>query len=486
MLTTFARFLFCLPAVDLENELRVIQHSVVFCLIEIHYVIQNIRSSVSYFNVHIILQDIESDSSVENRLPEDRRPKSSKPPRRSRSNPQIRPRHATDLPGDTRRVKHPRYSPDQHRSPGKEYNFPPFRAGNPCAVATPLSQKRSPDSMGFSPHLVPLSDQPSCYWMCRSVAGMIKSKSLDKLDEIMRNDPILGEDFLGVSPSSKSTQTQTDAVYRKKKPRRKRNDRPRSQILPPTYLQLPSVTWLPSELGTNENLQGTTTANESPEARNDYYLSPDYSRATPRRRSKEEQAQIVQRWIEEVIEHKKAQELSRQNIARRSVGRERSAKLKKKSRSVPEHTFRGNQSNVERRRASDDGEETNRKGGGKLKHAGSDPSFRSQIQADDKYVSGSASFAGSALAQTVGTATDERISPSLQSRIRSWEQSFQQNNTSSSSLQNNIPLDSAKQLGRNRSESSPPPRQLRRTRASNPDLPLISHLLSGGELDSQC
>ena len=455
---------------------------------EIHHFIYT-NNYILNFNTHSLLQDIDSDSSVENRPPENRHLRSSKPPRRSHSNPQIRPRHATDLALDTRPAKHPRYSPDQHRSPGKEiaigdeYNFPRFRpGGNPCAWAKPLTQ-RSPD---WRPHLVPLSDQPSSYWM-HGNAGMIKSKSLDKLDEIMRNDPILREDYLSVSPSSKSTQTQTEAVRGKKKPRRKRNDRPRSQILPPTYLQLPSVTWLPKELGSNENLQATTTTNESPEVRNDYYLGPDYSRATCRRRSKEEQAQIVQRWIEEMIKNKKAQELNRQSIGRRSVGRERSTKLKKKSRSVPEHSFRGNPSKSERRRASDDSEETSKKVDGKLKHAGSDPSFRFRIQADVQYVSGSTSSVGSAPTQTVGTATDERISPSLQSRIRSWEQSFQQNNTSSSSSQNNnIALDAAKQLGRNRSDSSPPPRQLRRTRASNPDLPLISHLLSGGELDSQC
>ena len=429
---------------------------------------------------------MDSDSSVENRPPENLRRKSSKIPRRSRSNPQIRSRHLAELAFDTRGVKQPRYSPDQRRSPGKdhaigsEYNFRPFRAGNPCAVATPLSQ-RSPEN--FSSYLVPLSDQPSTYWMQGNV-GMIKSKSLDKLDEIMRNDPILGEDYLGVCPSSKSTQTQTDTVYRKKKPRRKRNDRPRSQILPPTYLQLPSVTWLPNELGSSENSQGTTPTNEPPEVRNDCCLDPNYSRATHRRRSKEEQAQIVQRWINEMIEHKKAQELRRQNIVRQSVGRERSTKLKKKSRSVPEHTFRGNQSKFERRRASDDSEEMNGKMDGKLRHSGSDPSFRSQMSADDRYMSVSTSSTGTAATQTVAAATDDKISPSLQSRIRSLEQSFQQNNTSGSSQNNNNSLDPTQQLERSRSHSSP--RQMRRSRASNPDLPLISHLLSGGELDSQC
>lgn len=218
----------------------------------------------------------------------------------------------------------------------------------------------------------------------------------------------------------------------------------------------------------------------------DYDLGPNYSRATHRRRSKEEQAQIVQRWINEMIEHKKAQEQHRQNIVRQSVGRERSAKLKKKSRSVPEHAFRGNQSKFERRRASDDSEETNGEMDGKLRHSGSDPSFRSPL-ADDRNVSVSTSSIGTASTQTVGTstATDEKISPFLQSRIRSLEQSFQQNNTPGPSIQNNNnPLDSTKQSARNRSDSSP--RSMRRSRASNPDLPLISHLLSGGELDSQC
>ena len=303
---------------------------------------------------------------------------------------------------------------------------------------------------------------------------MIKSKSLDKLDEIMRNDPILGPDYHGSSPSSKSTQTQTDAVYKKKKPRRKRNDRPRSQILPPTYLQLPSVTWLPNPLDNNENLPPTTPANESPEVPSDCYLSPNYPRTTHRRRSKEEQAQIVQRWINEMIEHKKAQELRRQNFVRRSFGRERSTKLKKKSRSVPEHTFRGNPSKFDRRRASDDSEEMNDTFY-RIRHADSDPSLISQIGTVDRY-------GGTVSTQTVGNATDERISPSLQSRIRSLEQSFQQNNTSGSSLQsNNNPME---QLGSNRNGSSP--RVMRGTRVSNPDLPLISHLLSGGELDSQC
>lgn len=162
---------------------------------------------------------MDSDSSVENRPPENVRRKASKTPRRSRSNPQIRPWHLAELAVDGRPVKHPRYSPDQRRrSPGKEiaidgdYNFRSFGVGNPCAVATPLSQ-RSQDSRSISSYFVPLSDQPSSYWMQGNV-GMIKSKSLDKLDEIMRNDPILGEDYHGVSPPSKSTQTQTDTVYR--------------------------------------------------------------------------------------------------------------------------------------------------------------------------------------------------------------------------------------------------------------------------------
>ena len=426
---------------------------------------------------------MDSDSNVENRPPENVRHKSSKTPRRSRSNPQIRPRHAESA-FDTRPAKQSRYSPDQSRSPGKdlaigdEYNSRPFRAGNPCAVATPLSQ-HSPDLQRFASYLVPLSDRSSSYWM-QDNPGMIKSKSLDKLDEIMRNDPILGEDYLGVSPSSKSTQTQTDAVYRKKKPRRKRNDRPRSQILPPTYLQLPSVTWLPNELGGNEGLQGASTTNEPLEVPNDYCLNPNYPRVTNRRRSREEQDQIVQRWIEEVIAKKKAQELFRQNIVRRSVGRERSAKLKKKSRSVPEHTFRGNQPKIQRRRASDDSEKMNGEVNGKLRHSDSDPSFKFEMPADERYMSVAVPST-----QTVGTTTDDRISPSLQSRIRSLEQSFQQNNSSSSSLQNNNnTLDSLQPPGRTRSHSSPRPS--RRNRASNPDLPLISHLLSGGELDSHC
>jgi hypothetical protein len=406
---------------------------------------------------------------VENRPPENVRRKSSKTPRRSRSNPQIRTRHLAELAIDTGPAKMP-HSPDQRRSPGtdhalgREYNFRQFRAGNPCAVATPLSQQ-PPESRRFASYFVPLSDQPSSYWT-QGNPGMIKSKSLDKLDEIMRNDPILGEDYLGASAAaSKSTQTQTDAVQRKKKPRRKRNDRPRSQILPPTYLQLPSVTWLPNELGTSNNLQGAAAAHETTEVPNDCCLNPNYSRATSRRRSKEEQEQIVQRWINELIANKKAQGMRRQDVFRHSVGRERSAKLKKKSRSVPEHTFRGNVPKA--RRASDDSEEMNGEMNWKLRHSGSDPSFRFEISADERYMS-------------VGTTTDEKISPSLQSRIRSLEQSFQQNNTSGSSLQsNNNP--SEQPLGRNRSLSSP-----RLNRASNPDLPLISRLLSGGELDSQC
>mgnify|MGYP002803943083 FL=1 len=424
------------------------------------------------------------DSNVENRRPENVRHKSSKTPRRSHSNPQIRPRHAEPA-FDTRPAKQSRYSPDQRRSPGEdlaigdEYNSRPFRAGNPCAVATPLSQHSS-ELKRFGSYFVPLSDRPSSYWL-QGNPGMIKSKSLDKLDEIMRNDPILGEDYLGVSPSSKSTQTQTtqtDAVYRKKKARRKRNDRPRSQILPPTYLQLPSVTWLPNELGSSKGLQGASTTNESPEVPNGYCLNPNYPRVTNRRRSREEQDQIVQRWIEEIIAKNKAQGLCRQNIVRRSVGRERSAKLKKKSRSVPEHTFRGNQPKFQRRRASDDSEKMNGEVNGKLRHSGSDPSFRFEMPADVMSVAVPSK-------QTVGTTTDDRISPSLQSRIRSLEQSFQQNNSSNSSLQNNNnTLDSLQPPGRARSHSSPRPS--RRNRASNPDLPLISHLLSGGELDSHC
>ena len=303
----------------------------------------------------------------------------------------------------------------------------------------------------------------------------------------MRNDPILGEDYLGTSPSlaSKSIQTQTDAVYRKKKPRRKRNDRPRSQILPPTYLQLPSVTWLPNELGKNENLQRPAQASESHEARNEYYLDPSYNRATCRRRSKEEQAQIVQRWINEMIEQKKAQELRRQNIVRQSVGRERSTKLKKKSRSVPEHAFRGNQAKFERRRSSDHNANANGEyiAGVKLRHSDSDPSVRSHISVEDRYPSGGSTSVGIASTQTAGT--EEKITPSLQSRIRSLEQSFQQNNTSNSSIQSNGNSESGKHVGRHPTDSSPGLTG-RRIKTSNPDLPLISHLLSGGELDSQC
>lgn len=441
---------------------------------------------------------MDSDSSVENHPPETKRRKSSKGCRRSRSNPQIRPRHLAELAVDSRSGLPPRHSPDQYRSTGmkfaigSEYYSPPavFRAGNLCAVAGPLNQRSTADSRNFLPsYLMPLSDQPSSsYWVGN--AGMIKSKSLDKLDEIMRNDPILRDDYLGASPSSKSTQTQTETVYRKKKPRRKRNDRPRSQILPPTYLQLPSVTWLPNKLGSYETSKETTPSNEPSEVPNDCYFGPSYSRAIHRRKSKEEQAQIVQRWINEMIEHKRAQELRRQSLVRQSLGKERSTKLKKKSRSVPEHTFRGNQSRFERRRSTDDSEEINWEYGipdAKLRHSGSDPSFKSPVSGDNRYLSVSTSSIGAASTQTVGTstATDENISPSLQSRIRRLEQSFQQNNTSGSSLQsNNNNSDSAKPLGRNRSESSP--KLVRRTKASNLDLPLISHLLSGGELDSQC
>lgn len=398
--------------------------------------------------------------------------KSSKTPRRSRSNPQIRPRHLVGL--DTRAVKRIRYSPDQLRSLGNnisvasECNFPQFRAVNPLALATPLPQ-RSPDS-SFPSYFVPLSDEPSSYRMHDNV-GMIKSKSLDKLDEIMRNDPILGEDYLDFSASSKSTQTQTNTTYKKKKTRRKRNDRPRSQILPPTYLQLPSVTWLPSELGSDESLsQGIIRVAECSGTRDYYFAS---NRTTQRRRSDQDQAFIVQQWIENMIEHKKAQEFRRQSIVRLSVGRERSAKLKKKSRSVPEHALRGNQSKFELRRGGAN-DYNDWRVDGKLKHSGSDPSFR--MSTNERPEGPSSEISASA--------TAEQITPSLQPRIRSLKQSFQPNNDVTRSKNDNNFVEYAMPSERKRSDSSPS--SMKSHGPSNPDRAYISHILSVKELDSQC
>lgn len=383
-----------------------------------------------------------------------------------------------------------------------------FRASNACAKAAPLVT-RPVDSRSFqNSYFVPLSDQPRSdrAWMGNS--GMIKSKSLDKLDEIMRNDPILRDDYHSAVPSSKSAQTQTDVVYTKKRPRRKRNDRPRSQILPPTYLQLPSVTWLPDELDGAES-KGLEPPSKGLEAPNDFYCQ-NYPRRSHRRKSKEEQAQIVQRWITEMIEHKKAQEFLKQGVMP-VVTREKSAKLKKKSRSVPEHSFRGNPAKFEHeRRASDDSDNLQRKrqrqiydtkctdvSSPKLRHSDSDPSVRSALSrrfGDEMAVSVNTTSVGTSTTQTVGISpgaspiVDENISPSLQSRIRSLEQSFKQDNLSASSLHsNNNSLEVTRQLARPIDDSpSSTSGQSNRARVSNPDLPLISHLLSGNELDSQC
>lgn len=381
-----------------------------------------------------------------------------------------------------------------------------FRAENSCAKASPLVQK--PESWNFlKSYLVPLSDQPRPNRACTRSSGMIKSKSLDKLDEIIRNDPILRDDYYGGRPSSKSAQTQTDEVYMKKKPRRKRNDRPRSQILPPTYLHLPSVRWLPDELGRGGS-EEKTTPTKPLEPKIEFCWSQNYPQGVHRRKSKQEQAQIVQRWIAEMIEHKRAQELRRQGVKPAGV-REKSTKLKKKSRSAPEHSFRRGSDEVEakRRRASDDDDDdhppserektpyeikSTKVSYPKLRHSGSEPSFKpvwSRRTGDENMVSVSTETAAINTSQAVGISPvkDEKISPFLQSRIRTFEQSFQQNNLSTSSVLTDSSLKLVRPLGNSGYNSQPLTNgPTKRLRVSSPDLPLISRLLSENEADSQC
>ena len=356
-----------------------------------------------------------------------------------------------------------------------------FHTNNLCAKAVPLLQRHAESRNVLKSYLVPLSD-------FSGTSGMLKSKSLDKLDEIMRNDPILRDDYYAraAAPCSRSTQTQTDERYTKtKKPRRPRNDRPRSQILPPTYLQLPSVTWLAGELS-DANAKGQAQQSKQHEAENVW--GENYPPCTPRRKSKQEQAQIVQRWITEVIEHKREQELQKQSV-KPAVVREKSAKLKKKSRSVPEHAFRGKLTRFDhedRRRASDDSDspsdqckrqrnDSDEKSPDiffpRLRHSGSDPNFKSAMSRrtrDETLVSTS----GQQNAGTSPICDGERISPSLQSRIRSLNESFQGNNQSPS-----VQVNSSSQTSDG---------QAKRLKVSNPDLPLISRLLSDKELDSEC
>ena len=309
----------------------------------------------------------------------------------------------------------------------------------------------------------------------------------------MRNDPILRDDYYArAALCSRSTQTQTDERYTKKKPRRPRNDRPHSQILPPTYLQLPSVTWLAGELS-DANAKGQAQQSKHHEVENVW--GENYPQCTPRRKSKQEQAQIVQRWITEVIEHKREQELQKQSV-KPAVGREKSTKLKKKSRSVPEHAFRGKLARFDHedcRRASDDSDapsdqckrqrnDSDEKSPDvffpRLRHAGSDPNFKSAMSRrtrDETFVSASKAAVGTSGQQSAGTSPiceGERISPSLQSRIRSLNESFQGNNQSPS-----LQVNSSPQMSDG---------QAKRLKISNPDLPLISRLLSDKELDSEC
>lgn len=303
----------------------------------------------------------------------------------------------------------------------------------------------------------------------------------------MRNDPILRDDYCAraARPSSRSTQTQTDERYTTKRPRRPRNDRPRSQILPPTYLQLPSVTWLAGELS-DANSKGQAQQGKHHEVENVW--GENYPQCTPRRKSKQEQAHIVQRWITEVIEHKRAQELQKQSVKPAGV-REKSAKLKKKSRSVPEHAFRGKLARFDhgdRRRESDDSDDASgqcrrRRNDSdekardvpypRLRHSGSDPNFKSAMSRR----AGDEAAAGTSTSQSAGTSPicdGETISPSLQSRIRSLNESLQGNNQSAS-----LQVNSSPQMSDG---------QAKRLKVSNPDLPLISRLLSDKPLNSEC
>lgn len=390
-------------------------------------------------------------SDIENRPLANIRRKSSKTPRRSFSSPQVRLQRLSDIATvGIPTAKHVRHLSDDRRTDDRDPSRPPLLTYNNYAVATPLSES-SPDSRSYPLfYSIPLSDEPSSHWFHGNI-GMIRSKSLDKLDEIMRNDPILGEDYHHNSMSSLMSIKTQENVHNKSKSRRSRNDRPRSQILPPTYLQVPAVTGLSNmEVASSEDMRVMQRTDYHSPSRVVRRIPQDdtvsFSDAEHRRLSKEEQTQIVQRWINEMVEQKKAEELQRGNATRNLSRRQRSTKLKKKSQSVQDHGSRSRKS--ARRHTLDDIDFTTEIDDSKLRHFGSDPSFKIEMTTDE----GRASF-WEMQATTLG---DGRYSQSkTQSTLGDIDGGFVAD-------RRNLFPDPTKRL-----------------RMSNPDTPLISHLLSG-------